>query len=132
MSQWANDLRVAVAKAKAAAPGAGIVLLHGAQRTEEPGDPSRVLAFAAAARAAVGADPDVSILYESSLWAPVVGEDYSDGDGIWLSDTVHTNATGNRAIARMLLGAITAADGAGAAPTITQSIPEAGVVRLTW
>lgn len=112
-SQWANDLRVAVAKAKAAAPGAGIVLLHGAQRTEEAGDPSRILAFEAAARDAIGADPDVSILYESQLWAPVVGEDYADGDGIWLSDTVHTNVTANRAIARMLFASITAAEGGG-------------------
>lgn len=118
-SQWADDLRVAVAKAKAAAPGAGIVLLHGAQRTEEAGDPSRVLAFEAAARDAIGADPDVSILYESQLWAPVVGEDYTDGDGIWLSDTVHTNATANRSIARMLLGSITAADAETAGSTTT-------------
>ena len=104
-AQWANDLRAAVARAKAAAPGAGVILLHGAQRTQEAGDPARILAFEAAAREAIGADPDVSILYESSLWAPVVGEDYSDGDGVWLSDTVHTNATANRAIARMLLDA---------------------------
>ena len=131
-SQWGADLVTAVAKAKAAAPGAGIVVLHGAQRTEEAGDPSLVLAFEAAARDAIGADPDVSILYESQLWAPVVGEDYADGDGTWLADTVHTNAAGNRAIARMLVGSITAADGAGSAPTITQSTPEPGVVRLTW
>ena len=119
-SQWADDLRVAVAKAKAAAPGAGIVLLHGAQRTEEAGDPSRVLAFEAAARDAIGADPDVSILYESQLWAPVVGEDYTDGDGIWLSDTVHTNATANQAIARMLLASITSVDGAADAAALVR------------
>ena len=128
VAQWSNDLRVAVAKAKAAAPGAGIVLLHGAQRTEEAGDPSRVLAFEAAARDAIGADPDVSILYESQLWAPVVGEDYTDGDGIWLSDTVHTNATGNRAIARMLLGSIIAADGVAAAGA---TVPVSGITDAT-
>lgn len=131
-SEWGDDLRTAVDKAKTAAPGAGIVVLHGAQRTEEAGDPSRILAFEAAARDAIGSDPDVSILYESQLWAPVVGEDYADGDGSWLADTVHTNATGNRAIARYLTGSITAADGAGSAPTITQSTPSPGVVRLTW
>ena len=119
-AQWSDDLRLAVAKAKAAAPGAGVIVLHGAQRTEEAGDPSRVLAFEAAARAAVGADPDVSILYESSLWAPVVGEDYSDGDGIWLSDTVHTNATANQAIARMLLASITSVDGAADAAALVR------------
>ena len=119
-AQWSDDLRLAVAKAKAAAPGAGVIVLHGAQRTEEAGDPSRVLAFEAAARAAVGADPDVSILYESSLWAPVVGEDYSDGDGIWLSDTVHTNATANQAIARMLLASITSVDGAADAAALAR------------
>lgn len=140
-AQWSDDLRLAVAKAKAAAPGAGVIVLHGAQRTEEAGDPSRVLAFEAAARAAVGADPDVSILYESSLWAPVVGEDYSDGDGIWLSDTVHTNATANQAIARMLLASITSVDGAGSqfGPSLAQltlvekgALTNAGTPRPAW
>lgn len=130
LSQWRQDLVNAVAKAKAAAPGAGIVLLHGAQRTQEAGDPSRLLAFEAAARSAIGADPDVTILYESQLWAPVVGEDYTDGDGIWLADTVHTNAAGNAAIARYLAGSITGLDAATDAaalvgPAVDAAVPPA-------
>ena len=113
-AQWGTDLRTVVDKAKAAAPGAGIIVLHGAQRTEDvTADPMRVLRFEAAARDAVGADPDVTILYESTLWKPTAGVDYTSSDPSgWLADTVHTGPAANAQIARYLAAQVTGADAA--------------------
>lgn len=126
--QWREDLVIAVAKAKVAAPGAGIVLLHGAQGTGDVNTaPGKILEFEAAARDAIGSDPDVSILYESQLWAPTVGVDYTAGDPSgWLApgDTVHTSATAHAQIARYLVGSIVEVDApSGVGPLRTPEIP---------
>lgn len=107
---WRDYLKTIVAKAKAAAPGAGIVLLHGAQRTDDVAtDPGRLVRFEAAARAAIGDDPQVSIVYESLLWAPRPGTDYAwGGPEGWLLDTVHPSVLGHRRIAEALMALITA------------------------
>lgn len=114
--EWRDDLIIAVAKAKAAAPGVGVILLVGAQGTGDVNtDPGKILEFEAAARDAVGADPDVTILYESALWAPTAGVDYAVGDPSgWLApgDTVHTGPAAHAQIARYLAAQITGADAA--------------------
>ena len=104
--QWKTSLRDLFGRIRAAAPNAGIVLLHGAQRIEDAKPtqardyPGKLAEFEAAARAAAAGDPFVTVLYESTIWAPRT-TDPQDPLG-WLADTVHPSDFGHAQIAKYL------------------------------
>lgn len=104
--QWKTALQALFGKIRAAVPNAGIVFLHGAQRIEDAKPtqardyPGKLAEFEAAARAAAAADPFVTVLYESTLWAPRT-TDPQDPLG-WLADTVHPSDFGHAQIAKYL------------------------------
>lgn len=100
--QMRVDARAAVDKALAAAPDAGIVILMGTERTQTP-ETGTVRTYEAAMRSEFAEDANVTLLYESDLWMPKAGVDYTwGGPSGWLVDTVHTSAHAHTEIARYI------------------------------
>lgn len=98
---FAHWLRVAVDKIHAAAPGASVIVLLGAQRRldAQAGDYTKIAEFEAAALEALRDDPLVRVLPESMLWAPgPAGEDPAG----WLADDIHRSDYGNALVAGLL------------------------------
>lgn len=119
-AEWAADLQLAVTKAKAACPNAGIVILHGTELTERA-ETGSVREYESEVRRSFADDAKVSIFYESSMWLPRAGVDYTwGGPEGWLADTVHTGIQGHAEIARMFIqkligdGATSSGGGGGA------------------
>lgn len=83
-------------------PTGGLIILFGTERTETAGT-GTVANFEAAIRRQFSRDSRVSILFESDLWVPKAGVDYTWGgpDG-WLGDTVHTTADAHTEIAKYI------------------------------
>lgn len=101
-AQMAVDARAIVTRALNLSPLAGVVILHGSERTQTP-QSGKVREFETVMRTEFADDPQVSILYESDLWLPKTGTDYTwGGPEGWLVDTVHTSAFAHSEIARYL------------------------------
>lgn len=110
---FAHWLRVAVDKIHAAAPGASVIVLLGAQRRldAQAGDYGKIAEYEAAAMEALRDDPLVRVLPESMLWAPgPAGEDPAG----WLADDIHRSDYGNALVAEAV-GELLTRDGAAVA-----------------
>lgn len=98
----ANNAAITAQKFFDISPNGGLIILFGTERTETAGT-GTIATFEAAIRRKFARDQRVSLLFESDLWVPKAGVDYTWGgpDG-WLVDTVHTSADAHTEIARYI------------------------------